>query len=64
MESRMRNSFGMVRDMREQMRQSADHLVEALEQAVSQDCTSHSEIDDVLRSYLGLVAGSKGQSNA
>lgn len=32
----------------------------ALEDTIKRECATHSHIDDALRSYLELVAGSKG----
>ncbi|ETN41490.1 uncharacterized protein HMPREF1541_03426 [Cyphellophora europaea CBS 101466] len=41
--------------------QTEDQFWDALDETISQECATHSHIDDALRSYLGLVAGSKEQ---
>jgi hypothetical protein len=63
-DSRMRNSSGTVSRRREWPRKSLTGSITALEDTVSQECASHSHIDDALRSYLDLVAGSKGTSRS
>ena len=40
--------------------EQTDGRLAALDETISQECATHSHIDDALRSYLGLVAGSKG----
>ena len=37
-------------------------IAEELDETLSKECETHSDIDDVLRSYLNLIVESKGTS--
>ena len=61
MDPTLRNSSGTVRLNADASIIMTDAPAD-LDEALSQDCETLSHIDDVLRSYLTLIANSKGQS--